>query len=178
MRHICVEYYDPEVCLDGEVFPTVFYDYATIDARDMVFGNVDRGFYSSKTFANARVPYGRPRYDEHCGAPWYRTGASQMYTDVLLDGESYIHEMPNAYAQGWERHHPEDIEIRPLSTEILLDRSNHNHPHFTTHPGFITCIGHRFGKRDNDSPEMWQEIRAFVRDGIYPDRLVSGQHRQ
>jgi hypothetical protein len=37
--------------------------------------------------------------------------------------------------------------------------------------------GHSHGKRDMETPEMWQELRQFLATGIYPSRLVSDKDK-
>ncbi|KAF8182714.1 hypothetical protein BJ912DRAFT_825135, partial [Pholiota molesta] len=37
----------------------------------------------------------------------------------------------------------------------------------------ISCIGHKFGSEDPDSPEMWKELRNFYQTGSLPDLCLT-----
>jgi len=39
--------------------------------------------------------------------------------------------------------------------------------------GYIACISHTAGVRDFESPELWKEIHAYLKDGILPTRYKS-----
>ncbi|KAJ7125854.1 hypothetical protein C8R46DRAFT_830460, partial [Mycena filopes] len=40
-----------------------------------------------------------------------------------------------------------------------------------------TATAHRHKTRDKDSPELWQELREFLRSGAYPQRLESDREK-
>jgi hypothetical protein len=87
------------------------------------------------------------------------------------DDINTTHEVPNAYAQAWDQRLPylRKQQLDPLPMDQLTrpryeDRGG-------KHRGFVAAVGHRFGKLDEDTPEMWQEIRAYARNGELPERF-------
>ena len=44
--------------------------------------------------------------------------------------------------------------------------------------GHIACISHAYGTKDFESPEHWQEILAYLKDGIIPERCENLRERK
>jgi hypothetical protein len=64
-------------------------------------------------------------------------------------------------------------------TEPLYDNSSDGESQHDDRTGYdlprlertaVTCVGHKFGKKDDESPELWSEILIFLRDGTLPPR--------
>ena len=62
-------------------------------------------------------------------------------------------------------------------TEPLYDNSSNGEAQFDDHTGYglpqlertaMTCIGHKFGKKDDESPELWSKLLIFLGDGTLP----------
>jgi hypothetical protein len=37
----------------------------------------------------------------------------------------------------------------------------------------VTCMGHKFGKKDNESPVLWEELLLYLRDNVLPPRCAN-----